>query len=241
MNEDPWDRVKRSLDEMSVRLASAVTEEQFQSVGHVAREVLISLAQAVFERDRHLGPQDETPSRTDAKRMLDAVVAYELKGQSREVMRKYIKAVLDLANELQHKRTATHREAALCTEATGSAVKSIALLLGENIADLALPGVTSERDLIRALNEFAAEEGRLRQHPGAGSMVLWLGGYESPEERARLEQGREHNRLLSDWKKRVRELLASRAEEFVADWDEVNEYDAAALLRTIIQELRRRL
>lgn len=44
--------------------------------------------------------------------------------------RKYAKAALDLANELQHKRTASYRDAAVCTEATVAVVNLITLISG---------------------------------------------------------------------------------------------------------------
>ena len=49
-----WKRVDRTVTEARNRLASARTEEQFQAVGLLCREILISLAQAVFDSERHL-------------------------------------------------------------------------------------------------------------------------------------------------------------------------------------------
>ena len=62
--------------------------------------------------------------------MLDRYLAVELAGGSHSVARKHAKASLDLANELQHERTAAFRKAALCAEATASVVNIIAILSG---------------------------------------------------------------------------------------------------------------
>ena len=104
--------------------------EQFQAVGHLCRETLISVAQAVYDRERHRTLDGVEPSTTDAKRMLDAFASVELAGSENTAFRKVVKAAFDLSNELQHKRTATFREAALNAEATFSAVRIIAIISG---------------------------------------------------------------------------------------------------------------
>jgi hypothetical protein len=125
-----WTRVDRALDEARIRLESARTEEQFQAVGLFCREVLISLAQTVFDPNHHPPLDDVEVSKSDAKRMIDRYLAVELAGGSNSIARKNARASLDLANQLQHERTAAFRKAALCTEATSSVVNIIAILSG---------------------------------------------------------------------------------------------------------------
>jgi hypothetical protein len=62
--------------------------------------------------------------------MLEAYIAVELTGSSQEVARRHAKAAYDLAVDLQHRRTATFRQAALCVEATSSVVNVIAIVSG---------------------------------------------------------------------------------------------------------------
>jgi hypothetical protein len=62
--------------------------------------------------------------------MLEAYLQYELGGSSHEAARKFAKVALDLANELQHKRTATFRDAALCVEATTAVIRVVSLISG---------------------------------------------------------------------------------------------------------------
>ncbi len=130
--EEPtgWPKVDRQLSEIRLRLLEADTEERYQAVGHLCREALISLAQAVYVRERHPPLDDVEPSRTDAKRMLDAYIAVELAGGTNATARKHAKAAFDLANELQHDRTATFRDAAFCAEATVSVVRLAAIISG---------------------------------------------------------------------------------------------------------------
>jgi hypothetical protein len=126
-----WVRVDRGLNEIRNRLADAKTEEQYQTIGLLCREVLISLAQIVYNPSMHPTLDGVNPSDTDYKRMIEAYLAQELSGSSNEVARKHAKASFDFANDLQHHRTASFRDAALCAEATTSAVNIIAIISGQ--------------------------------------------------------------------------------------------------------------
>ena len=65
------------------KLAAASSTQDFQSVGHGARELLISAGQAVFEPAVHTSPKGRV-SLTDAKEMLGAVVGHALPGKGNE-------------------------------------------------------------------------------------------------------------------------------------------------------------
>lgn len=125
-----WNRVDRALQKARTQLSRAREEEDFQTVGLLCREVLISTAQAVYEPNRHPPLDDELPSETDVKRQLDSYFAAELTGNSNEPMRKHARSALDLANTLQHKRTATFRLASLSLEATSSVVSVVMIVFG---------------------------------------------------------------------------------------------------------------
>jgi len=130
--EDPtgWQKVDRQLQEVRLRLGMAEFEERCQEVGLLCREVLISVAQEVYDRDRHASQDDVAPSDTDAGRMLEAFFTAELAGGGNQEARADAKAALRLALALQHKRTADFRMAALCAEATSSVVNILAVLSG---------------------------------------------------------------------------------------------------------------
>lgn len=130
--EEPtgWQKVDRQLQEARLRLDTAESEEQYQAVGLLCREVLISVALEVYEPERHASPDGVAPSETDAKGMLEAFFTSELIGGANEEARAHAKAALRLALALQHKRTADFRMAALCAEATSSVVNILAVLGG---------------------------------------------------------------------------------------------------------------
>ncbi len=125
-----WERIERSILEINNRHNEAKKEEQFQVVGLLCRETIITLAQSVYLPEKHPILDGTKISSTDAKRMLDAYIAVELSGSSNEKLRRYAKTTLDLANELTHKRTATKRDSSLTTVATLSLVNFIGTIEG---------------------------------------------------------------------------------------------------------------
>ena len=125
-----WERVDRSLTKARVQFSTAAAEEDWQAIGLVCREVLISLGQAVFVEDVHESADGVKPSPTDAKRMLEAYFRHELPGDGYKEVRAHARAAVDLAVHLQHRRTATRQLAALCLEAASSAVAVVAIIAG---------------------------------------------------------------------------------------------------------------
>jgi len=126
-----WFKVDRTVGEMRRRLAEAKTEEQYQAVGLLCREAIITLAQTVHDPEKHTSLDGIQPSDTDAKRMLDSYIAVELEGSSNEPSRRYARIAFDFANDLQHRRTASFRLAALCVLATSSLINAIAIVSGK--------------------------------------------------------------------------------------------------------------
>jgi hypothetical protein len=191
-----WQRVDRTVTHLRQQLAKAETEEQFQAVGLLCREALISLAQAVFKPDEHPTLDGVAASDTDAKRMLEAYIAASLSGGSNEHVRKHARAALGLALHIQHKRTAAFRDAALCSEATTSVINQIAILAGRRNPQ------TDVQSKQRLLNEIA--ELRIR----VGEM------------RIEMETFYRQNQFQAvDWQPRFKELerqIASRIEQFAS-------------------------
>ena len=128
-----WERVDRTMDKLRQQLTAASTVEDFQQVGHMCREGLISLAQAVFDPERHppVGNDDRALSNTDVKRMIERYLAAEYSGRSNEEVRKCVRSAYDLANAVQHGRSSTYRDASLCVQATFNIVGLIEVISGK--------------------------------------------------------------------------------------------------------------
>lgn len=130
--EEPtgWEKVDRQVAAMIRQLGGADNEEEWQMVGLLCREVLISVAQEIYSPSKHPTADGVKASPTDAKRMLEAIFAVELKGSSNDEARAHARAAVSLALALQHKRTPNFRMAALCAEGTCSVVNMLAILAG---------------------------------------------------------------------------------------------------------------
>lgn len=130
--EEPtgWRKVDRQLQEIRLHMNTAETEEQWQGVGLLCREVLISVAQEMFDPRHHPLIDETQPSETDARRMLESIFEGELDGATNGEARAHAKAAVKLALALQHKRAADFRTAALCAEGTVSVVNMLAIIAG---------------------------------------------------------------------------------------------------------------
>ena len=126
-----WERVDRSLRKAQDQLARARDEEDFQAIGLLCRELLISVAQAVYDPTCHASADGVMPSSTDAKRMIAAFLDATVPGSSNETLRRAVRSAVELAVELQHRRTAAFRDAALCMETASSIVNMLAILAGK--------------------------------------------------------------------------------------------------------------
>jgi uncharacterized protein (UPF0305 family) len=128
VNLSGWDKIRRSIIEIEKNEKLAQNEEQFQVIGMQCRELIITLAQTVYDSEKHPSIDGTEISKTDAKRMLDSYIMVVLAGNENQELRAYVKATNNLANALTHKRTATKKEMMLCTSATLTLVNSIGIL-----------------------------------------------------------------------------------------------------------------
>jgi hypothetical protein len=128
VNLSDWDRINRTIIEIKKREQQAQNEEQFQAIGMLCRELIITLSQTVYNSETHLSIDGTEISKTDAKRMLDAYIAVVFPGNESEELRSYAKTTNRLANTLTHKRTATKKEMMLCVSATLALINFIGVL-----------------------------------------------------------------------------------------------------------------
>ncbi len=123
---EEWLRVDQNLHSLRRQLQISKTEEDFQTVGVLSRETVISIGQAVF--DEALKAQLPNIGPTDAGRILSKYFEIRLPGRPNEELRGYSKASLRLALALQHMRNASYVEAELCTEASAHLVMLVRIL-----------------------------------------------------------------------------------------------------------------
>ena len=125
-----WERINRTVVKIKQNSSVARNEEDFQQVGLLCRDVIISLAQAVYCPNTH-GALDENGTaigQDDAVRMIGNYIKSCLKGSSKEELRAYAKATNKLANNLVHRRNASKQDMLLSVSATIALINCIGIL-----------------------------------------------------------------------------------------------------------------
>lgn len=123
-----WEKVDRQVTAMRNQLTRAASEEDFQAVGHLGREAMISLAQVVINPAEAVGEDGKLPSSTDAARLLDAYIGKALPGGGNEALRKAVRGVVQATSAVVHDRNATPMDAALVAELVSSSVQLVHIL-----------------------------------------------------------------------------------------------------------------
>ena len=130
---DDWERIRRTVTKIKRDSSIAKNEEDFQSIGLLCREVIISLAQAVYNPVVH-GTEDEKGVKigeTDAVRMIGNYISIELSGSSNDELRAYAKNTNKLANRLTHERNATKKDMLLSVSSTIALINFIGIIAGK--------------------------------------------------------------------------------------------------------------
>ena len=130
---DDWERIRRTVTKIKRDSSIAKNEEDFQSIGLLCREVIISLAQAVYNPVVH-GSEDEKGviiGKTDAVRMIGNYISIELSGSSYDELRAYAKNTNKLANRLTHERNATKKDMLLSVSSTIALINFIGIIAGK--------------------------------------------------------------------------------------------------------------
>lgn len=127
-----WEKVDNSISRMKEILVKASITTDYQSVGLYGREVLITLAQLVFDKDKHFPLDGIDIGKTDSKRMLEAYINCCLKTRQHPREIKFAKATIDFSNELTHNRTASALDAELCYNAVAGTINIIRILEKNN-------------------------------------------------------------------------------------------------------------
>lgn len=125
-----WERINRTVIKIKQNSIVAKNEEDYQQIGLLCREVIISLAQAVYNPVIH-GTKDEKGTeigKTDAVRMIGNYINVQLAGSSNEELRTYAKATNKLANLLTHKRDAEKQDMLLSVSATIALINFVGIL-----------------------------------------------------------------------------------------------------------------
>ncbi len=132
-----WEQIDHELMDIEKELGDATTAREFQAVASRCRELLISLAQTVFNPLLHpkLDANEVEASDADVKRMLGRYFSSELAGSTHEQYRRLARHLSnntwDVVNATLHGRNGTYRRALFCVEASKSLINVVAIVSGK--------------------------------------------------------------------------------------------------------------
>lgn len=125
-----WKRIKRTIIKIQRDSNVAQNEEDFQAIGLLCLEVIISLAQAVYNHVLH-GTTDEKRviiGNSDAVRMIGNYISSEVSGSSNNELRAYANNTNKLANKLTHERNVTKKDMLLTVSSTIALIYFIGII-----------------------------------------------------------------------------------------------------------------
>lgn len=122
-----WSDLEHRLDGLKAEYDSASTQDDFQDVGRRSREILIDAANLVFHDWMTISGED-VPSRSDAKRRIEAFLAQAASGPAREDLRRVMRAGYSLNNTVTHSASTTRADAFAAAQSTVLIVRTLELL-----------------------------------------------------------------------------------------------------------------
>ncbi len=119
-----WEKIDRAVLIMREAKDKAEIETQHQSVGMHGRDILLTLAQTVYDKNKHIHPDGQLIGPEQSKRMLEAYV-YSFSKILSDEETKFAKAAIDLTNKVTHDRNATRLNSETCYNAVISTIHVI--------------------------------------------------------------------------------------------------------------------
>lgn len=125
-----WERIARTITKIKRDSNAAKNEEDFQAIGLLCRDVIISLAQTIYVPEVHGSTNEKGVEigKTDAVAMIESYVKYKLDGSSNEELRAYVKGANKLANRLTHRRNASKKDMLLTMSSTIALINFIGII-----------------------------------------------------------------------------------------------------------------
>lgn len=133
INIGSWPEISNAVDRILQTSSIAESKIEFQNVGNSCRELIISLAQIVYDPSIHGDKNNEgkTIGKTDAMGMLTNYFNHTFSGSSNDEYRSYAKATHKIANMLTHKRNATKKDMLITVSATLSLINLVGVIEGK--------------------------------------------------------------------------------------------------------------
>lgn len=123
-----WDKINRTIVDIKKQYNEANTVAQFNAIGAMCRSVYDFLADVIYRNEYHTNTTTPLPNDNQYKNKLLEFVLFRLDSKTNKDFRSHCKNMLDLADELTHKKTATKQQAALTINAVISIINIVSIL-----------------------------------------------------------------------------------------------------------------
>ncbi|MDD2378061.1 MAG: hypothetical protein PHE05_04450, partial [Bacilli bacterium] len=101
-----WDTIDRTITDIKKQYNEATTPAQFNAIGAMCRSVYDCLADVVYKNEYHTDTTIPFPNDNQYKKKLLEFVLFKLDSKTNKDFRSHCKSMIDLADELTHKKTA---------------------------------------------------------------------------------------------------------------------------------------
>jgi hypothetical protein len=128
-----WTRVDEQTRQLRQRWATARTPEDYQAVGLLCRDLLISLAGSVFDPDRHQPAGEKLIPAADARNRIGQVLLTDFAGDDFDRLRKLVRSTWDYVVEVLHDRDADETKAGIAADSTIHVVNTMRRLIPEPV------------------------------------------------------------------------------------------------------------
>lgn len=131
----PWDQINEEQNQLIFQLNTANHKRDYQNIGNTARQLVLLLADTVFNPNTHKAPAGVLLDRQRYKNRLHTYIKSELSGSKNSEILSYTEALIetvekgiDFMNALTHEEEASEFFAESCVVSTLSLVRIITLI-----------------------------------------------------------------------------------------------------------------
>ncbi len=112
-----WVRVDVEIRELRRHFQTARTEQDYRNIGNDCVAVLERLSAAAYDPQKHLREGEDEPVIAQTKQRLERCIETALEGSENKELRKLARAVIELAQAVKHRGSASRTEAGIAADA----------------------------------------------------------------------------------------------------------------------------
>lgn len=104
-----WPAVDEEIVELRRHFESATSQQDHSNIGNDCVAILEALSETVYDHAKHGRPDEDEPPVANTKNRLDRFIEVELPGKTNAELRKLVRAAIELAQAVKHRRATVSR------------------------------------------------------------------------------------------------------------------------------------